>query len=549
MQSKSGDLAIEWDSTPKMQFSSMAVPSAPSLGIYSEETPSNSADSSAFFCNILSSSSPLTQQNNSWGISELWKMQRSGSIGGALDESTLVGGQLATDNSIVSTCSQPFSQTDPVPDLLETSQYNNVSFSSFLKLLADPEKSPADFHHNAAKSIHEGKYIGPSHPDSRLYDLFHHNAAKNIHEGKYIGLSNLDSRLYDLPNCSTPIAPISIDQLSQDIVSNSDHMVPESQAPEDIHAVVTNVSNGFPAMNSTATQALAEVHSVKTRCTIELDFENNFYSALNSQEFNEFEAPTALLSQYRSRKPITFPSAAEEESGICHGTLLPQTKSAISAKVHCLDHNSKEEQRQINLGNSKADVYTHKRNSTESVLGDDHQPRRKSAVLWPSANGYNNLQNSSVLTYDTSTTAPKTATRLALNTNLRQRAKQGSASDPQSIAARHRRERISERLKILQDLVPNGSKVDLVTMLEKAINYVKFLQLQVQVLTTDEYWPSHDMVPTIMRVEDALQAIASAEANRKAFPATSNIYSNGWKNSPENGLINSCERSHSKFSC
>lgn len=49
MQSKSGDLAIEWDSTPKMQFSSMAVPSAPSLGIYSEETPSNSADSSAFF--------------------------------------------------------------------------------------------------------------------------------------------------------------------------------------------------------------------------------------------------------------------------------------------------------------------------------------------------------------------------------------------------------------------------------------------------------------------------------------------------------------------
>ncbi|KAL6968169.1 hypothetical protein U1Q18_033971 [Sarracenia purpurea var. burkii] len=33
---------------------------------------------------------------------------------------------------------------------------------------------------------------------------------------------------------------------------------------------------------------------------------------------------------------------------------------------------------------------------------------------------------------------------------------------------------ISERLKILQELVPNGSKVDLVTMLEKAISYVKF---------------------------------------------------------------------------
>ncbi|KAJ7554140.1 hypothetical protein O6H91_06G127400 [Diphasiastrum complanatum] len=80
----------------------------------------------------------------------------------------------------------------------------------------------------------------------------------------------------------------------------------------------------------------------------------------------------------------------------------------------------------------------------------------------------------------------------ALNTNLKPRARQGSAADPQSIAARHRRERISERLKILQDLVPNGSKVDLVTMLEKAISYVKFLQLQVNVLRTDEYWPNHD---------------------------------------------------------
>ncbi|KAF3444344.1 hypothetical protein FNV43_RR14035 [Rhamnella rubrinervis] len=63
------------------------------------------------------------------------------------------------------------------------------------------------------------------------------------------------------------------------------------------------------------------------------------------------------------------------------------------------------------------------------------------------------------------------------------------SKDPQSIAAKNRRERISERLKILQELVPNGSKVDLVTMLEKAISYVKFLQLQVKVLATDEFWP------------------------------------------------------------
>jgi hypothetical protein len=41
--------------------------------------------------------------------------------------------------------------------------------------------------------------------------------------------------------------------------------------------------------------------------------------------------------------------------------------------------------------------------------------------------------------------------------------------------------RISERLRTLQELVPNGTMVDLVTMLEKTICYVKFLQLQVKV--------------------------------------------------------------------
>jgi hypothetical protein len=47
-----------------------------------------------------------------------------------------------------------------------------------------------------------------------------------------------------------------------------------------------------------------------------------------------------------------------------------------------------------------------------------------------------------------------------------------------------RREKISERLRTLQQLVPNGTKVDMVIMLEKAISYVKFLQLQVKVRTS-----------------------------------------------------------------
>ncbi|KAH7658647.1 Myc-type basic helix-loop-helix (bHLH) domain-containing protein, partial [Dioscorea alata] len=91
-----------------------------------------------------------------------------------------------------------------------------------------------------------------------------------------------------------------------------------------------------------------------------------------------------------------------------------------------------------------------------------------------------------------------------------------SSKDPQSIAAKNRRERISERLKILQDLVPNGNKVDLVTMLDKAINYVKFLQLQVKVLATDEFWPSEGgKAPEIGQVKEAIDAILSSSQKEK----------------------------------
>ncbi|KAI0523461.1 hypothetical protein KFK09_005856 [Dendrobium nobile] len=76
----------------------------------------------------------------------------------------------------------------------------------------------------------------------------------------------------------------------------------------------------------------------------------------------------------------------------------------------------------------------------------------------------------------------------ALNLNGKVRAGRGAATDPQSLYARKRRERINERLRILQNLVPNGTKVDISTMLDEAVQYVKFLQLQIKLLSSDELW-------------------------------------------------------------
>ncbi|KAJ8557816.1 hypothetical protein K7X08_004582 [Anisodus acutangulus] len=64
------------------------------------------------------------------------------------------------------------------------------------------------------------------------------------------------------------------------------------------------------------------------------------------------------------------------------------------------------------------------------------------------------------------------------------RAKRGCATHPRSIAERVRRTRISDRIRKLQGLVPNMDKqTNTADMLEEAVEYVKFLQGQIQELT------------------------------------------------------------------
>lgn len=80
----------------------------------------------------------------------------------------------------------------------------------------------------------------------------------------------------------------------------------------------------------------------------------------------------------------------------------------------------------------------------------------------------------------------------------RVRARRGQATDPHSIAERLRREKISDRMKNLQELVPNSNKTDKASMLEEIIEYIKFLQLQTKVLSMSRLGATDALVPLLM---------------------------------------------------
>ncbi|GFZ10132.1 basic helix-loop-helix (bHLH) DNA-binding superfamily protein [Actinidia rufa] len=67
---------------------------------------------------------------------------------------------------------------------------------------------------------------------------------------------------------------------------------------------------------------------------------------------------------------------------------------------------------------------------------------------------------------------------------IHMRAKRGQATNSHSLAERVRRERISERMRLLQELVPGCNKITgKAVMLDEIINYVQSLQQQVEFLS------------------------------------------------------------------
>ncbi|CAL8101482.1 unnamed protein product [Prunus armeniaca] len=169
---------------------------------------------------------------------------------------------------------------------------------------------------------------------------------------------------------------------------------------------------------------------------------------------------------------------AEDKSNNDKSDSNPKKKPCLSKDLHIIMQVQKTKKNNArSKKGQKANSDVKVKDEEESNTGADRQSTSSCS---------SEDDNGSQETNGGETSDPKTSS--ALNSNGKTRANRGSATDPQSLYARKRRERINERLRILQNLVPNGTKVDISTMLEEAVHYVKFLQLQIKLLSSDDMW-------------------------------------------------------------
>ncbi|KAE9593734.1 putative transcription factor bHLH family [Lupinus albus] len=78
--------------------------------------------------------------------------------------------------------------------------------------------------------------------------------------------------------------------------------------------------------------------------------------------------------------------------------------------------------------------------------------------------------------------------------------KRSRSAEVHNLSERKRRDRINEKMRALQELIPNCNKVDKASMLDEAIEYLKTLQVQVQIMSMGSglYMPAM-MIPLGMQ--------------------------------------------------
>ncbi|XP_024394544.1 uncharacterized protein [Physcomitrium patens] len=149
-------------------------------------------------------------------------------------------------------------------------------------------------------------------------------------------------------------------------------------------------------------------------------------------------------------------------SGVTNGAVLASSEKGAS---HCTQHLDIQEP---TITSSSGRYATSAEPPKEPVTGT----KRKSSEREEPECQSEDMEDESV------DTKQKPATTGRVSTTKRSR-----AAEVHNQSERRRRDRINEKMRALQELIPNSNKTDKASMLDEAIEYLKMLQLQLQMMS------------------------------------------------------------------
>ncbi|GLT88474.1 hypothetical protein SLE2022_064990 [Rubroshorea leprosula] len=471
--------------------------------------------SSGFQSHCFSSHSPKTRDKD-WGNGTSTRMGNFGATNSALNEtpisvpSAVMG--LTQDDDMVPWLNYPIDQS------LEHEYY-----SDFLPDLSGVTVNESSTRNNFA-SFDRRSDRNPSVKDSRSVSV--HNIV-NFEQGNVSKVSEpadgeaaRGSQLYSIP--SPHVKPRGVDRISDGINNVSNHhvvcggsigvrtsaggfegtkMQKQDPSPPSNGSGLMNFSHFLrPALGKARVQnigATANVERMRSNEKGSAASSTNLYESTlidsNSGLWNEkvlLSKPTIMTPKVDAKgseaKPQEKPSVAELPPAMCQDDILMSDKGPCPVTGEGATRGLPDGEKTIEpaVTSSVCSV-----NGGERISDDPpHNLKRKQGDNEESECGSEDAEEESIGVKKSAPTRPGTGS------------KRSRAAEVHNLSERRRRDRINEKMRALQELIPNCNKVDKASMLDEAIEYLKTLQIQVQIMSMGAglYMPPM-MLPTGMQ--------------------------------------------------